>query len=106
MGREGVRKEDFVRPWLRRDLGDIDAMARDIEKEGLFHPVVIRPDGTLIVGARRFAAYQHLGWQEIPVTVSHVDDTVRGELSENAMRKSYLPSEIDAIRRELEPTEQ
>jgi hypothetical protein len=28
---------------------------------------------------------------------------VRGEFAENAIRKSFLPSEIDAIRRALEP---
>jgi N6-adenosine-specific RNA methylase IME4 len=90
---------------FRRDFGDIDAMAREIEKVGMLHPVVIRPDGKLIVGARRLAAYRHLGRQQIPVTVSQLDDTVRGELSENAYRKDYLPSEIYEIWRALEPIE-
>ena len=32
-------------------------------------------------------------------------DIVRGELAENAIRKNFLPSEIDAIRRAMEPAE-
>ncbi|MGH2447587.1 MAG: ParB N-terminal domain-containing protein [Chloroflexota bacterium] len=57
----------------RRDLGDIDALARNIREVGLLHPVVVRPDGALIAGERRLAAMRLLGWAEIPVTV--MDDT-------------------------------
>src|SRR6516225_7356473 len=45
----------------RKDLGDIEALARSIEEVGLLHPVVVTPDGTLIAGERRIAAYKHLG---------------------------------------------
>ena len=40
----------------RRDLGDIDGLARSIGDLGLLHPVVVRPDGKLIAGERRLAA--------------------------------------------------
>jgi hypothetical protein len=39
------------------------------------------------------------------VTVINLDQIVRGEFAENAHRKDFLPSEIDAIRRALEPIE-
>jgi ParB family chromosome partitioning protein len=87
----------------RRDLGNIAELARSIEEVGLLHPVVLRPDGTLIAGARRLAACKHLGWQEIPVTVVHIDRIARGEFAENVHRKNFLPSEIDAIFRSLDP---
>ena len=51
------------------------------------------------------AALQALGWREVPVTVVDLDKIVRGEFAENAHRKHFLPSEIDAIRRTLEPIE-
>jgi ParB/Sulfiredoxin domain len=40
----------------RHDLGDISGLAASIAEIGLPHPVVIRPDGTLIAGERRLAA--------------------------------------------------
>src|SRR4051794_39433936 len=89
----------------RRDMGDLDELAATIADVGLLHPVVVRPDGTLVVGERRFRAAQRLGWTEVPVTVVDDlddDDAVRAELAENAIRKDFLPSEIDAIRRRLE----
>ena len=89
----------------RRDLGDIDALAKSIAEVGLLHPVVITPQGVLIAGARRVAACKLLGWQDIPVTVVKLAEIVKGEFAENAIRKDFLPSEIDSIRRALEPIE-
>jgi ParB-like chromosome segregation protein Spo0J len=42
---------------------------------------------------------------EIPVTVVDIASIARGELAENFHRKDFLPSEIEAIRRTLEPIE-
>lgn len=89
----------------RKDLGDIAALAESICDVGLLHPPVITPDGRLIAGARRIAACKLLGWEKIPVTIIDLDRLVRGEFAENAHRKDLLPSEIDAIRRALEPIE-
>jgi N6-adenosine-specific RNA methylase IME4 len=90
----------------RRDLGDITGLALSIESVGLLHPIVVKPDGTLIAGGRRLAACRKLGWAEIPVTEVDLDQVVRGELAENADRKDFLPSEIYAIRKALAPIEE
>ena len=89
----------------RRDLGDIASLATSIAEVGLLHPIVIRPDGVLIAGERRLEAYRSLGLREIPVTEVNLAEVVRGELAENAARKDFLPSEIEAIRRALQPGE-
>jgi ParB family chromosome partitioning protein len=89
----------------RRDLGDIDALARSIGDVGLLHPVVVRPDGTLIAGERRLRAAQRLGWNEIAVSILDLDAVVRGEYAENALRKDFTLSEAVAIKRALEPLE-
>jgi ParB/RepB/Spo0J family partition protein len=90
----------------RRDLGDIDALARSIKDIGeLMHPIVIRSDGTLIAGARRLEACKQLGWTDIPVTVIDLKHIVRGEFAENAHRKDFTLSEAVAIKRALEPLE-
>jgi ParB/RepB/Spo0J family partition protein len=89
----------------RKDLGDIPSLAATIGELGLLHPIVVRPDGTLIAGERRLEACKLLGWQHVPVTVVDLNEIVRGEFAENAYRQDFLPSEIDAIRRTLEPIE-
>ena len=37
----------------RKDMGDIPALASSIEAIGLLHPVVLRPDKSLVVAASR-----------------------------------------------------
>src|SRR5262245_15860701 len=51
----------------RRDMGDLAGLAASMGELGLLHPIVIRPDGTLIAGKRRLQAAELLGWTEIPV---------------------------------------
>ena len=51
----------------RKDMGDIEGLARSIDEIGLLHPVVVRPDGTLVAGERHIKACLLLGWQDIPV---------------------------------------
>jgi len=48
-------------------MGDIEGLARSIDEIGLLHPVVVRPDGTLVAGERHIKACLLLGWQDIPV---------------------------------------
>jgi ParB/RepB/Spo0J family partition protein len=89
----------------RRDLGDIKGLAESIAEVGLLHPIVITPSGDLVAGGRRLAACKRLDWANVPVNVVDLTEIVRGEYAENAHRKDFLPSEIDAIRRAIEPIE-
>jgi N6-adenosine-specific RNA methylase IME4 len=89
----------------RRELGNIDALAHSIADVGLLHPIAVRPDGTLIAGARRLKACEQLGWDSIPVNVVDIDGLVRGELAENACRKDLTPSELVAIAATVEERE-
>jgi ParB family transcriptional regulator, chromosome partitioning protein len=54
---------------IRKDMGDIAGLAASIADIGLLHPIVVKPDGTLIAGERRLAACKKLGWDKVPVTV-------------------------------------
>jgi ParB family transcriptional regulator, chromosome partitioning protein len=91
----------------RHDLGDINAFAENIAAIGhIVHPVVVTSNNELVAGYRRLEAAKVLGWDKVPVTVINLADIVQGELAENAFRKDFLPSEIDAIRRTVEPLEQ
>src|ERR1700722_17666079 len=87
----------------RVDLGDVAGLSASIREVGLLHPIVIRPDGLLITGERRLAACRSIGMVRIPVTEVDFANVVVGELAENFARKDFLPSEMVAIKRAIEP---
>jgi len=82
--------------------GAVAEYAASIAANGLIHPIVISPDGTLIAGNLRLEACKKLGWTTVPVRVLDTDDTERAEVEENTVRMDFLPSEIDSIRRARE----
>jgi ParB-like nuclease domain len=86
----------------RKDLGDLDALARSIDENGLLHPPVVRSDGELIAGQRRVEACRLLGMAEIPVRIIDLDHIVFGEWAENSDRKDFTVEERVAIGREIE----
>jgi ParB family chromosome partitioning protein len=87
----------------RKDMGDIAGLAASIRDVGLLHPIVVRrDDGVLIAGERRIAACRSLGWTKIPAREVDLAEIARGELAENAIRKDFLPSEIDPLIAQLE----
>jgi len=90
----------------RKDLGDLEPLARSIAENGLLHPVVVTSDYTLIAGHRRLEACRHiLRWTGIDATVIDPANPVRAEHDENVQRKGLLPSEHVAIARLLWPQE-
>jgi hypothetical protein len=99
------RSQIRVRNRYRKNLGDIESLAASIKELGLLHPIVVRPDGRLIAGERRLEACKRLGWKTVPVTHVDLKKVVLGEYAENAFRKNFLPSEVNAIRKALEPHE-
>lgn len=62
----------------RKDLVNIEELAASITANGLIHPPVIRRDGELIVGERRWTAIKSLGWTSMPV--QYVEDLDEDEL--------------------------
>lgn len=89
----------------RKALGDIAALAADIDDLGLLQPIVITPKHELIAGYRRIEAWKRSRFRgrPIPCHVVDLEAIVRGEASENTQRKDFTPSEMVAIKRELEP---
>jgi ParB family chromosome partitioning protein len=94
-----------VGPRFRKDLGDIDNLAKSIQELGLLQPIVISETYDLIAGQRRLEACKSLGWTEIPATIVNLQDIVKGEYAENAFRKEFTLSEMVAIKRAIEPVE-
>ena len=80
----------------RKDLGDIEGLAQNIEEIGLLQPIGITPDHRLIFGERRLRAYELLERKTIPVRIIDLN-VLLGQFSENFHRKDYTPSEKVAI---------
>lgn len=89
----------------RIDLGDIDALAASIEREGLLQPVTVTPTGVLVCGARRLAALRKLGVKRVNVWVRNGISDRLGELmaeqDDNVLHKPLSQTEAAALYREL-----
>lgn len=89
----------------RQDLGDLDALAASIERDGLLQPITITPDGVLVCGARRLAAIRQLGWRTVNVWVrSSISDRLGHLLAEqddNQLHKTLSPVEAAGLYREI-----
>lgn len=63
---------------VRKDLGDIEELARNIKDIGLLNPITVREIGNgkydLVAGERRLEACKVLGWERIRATVFEEDE--------------------------------
>lgn len=65
-----------LRPYWRNPRDNQEAVGpvkESIEEFGFNQPLVVDPDGTIIVGHTRFQALSELGWSEAPVVVKDMD---------------------------------
>lgn len=89
----------------RKDLGDIDALATSIERDGLLQPITVTPEGVLVCGARRLAAIKQLAWTEVRVWVRSGISTQLGymlaEQNDNMLHKPLSQLEAAELYREM-----
>lgn len=81
---------------IRKDFGDIEELAADIEQNGLINPPVVNKEYALLAGERRLRACRMLGWEQIPVTMMDTRDAeheLNIEISENDCRKDFSKAE-------------
>lgn len=82
---------------VRKELGDLDALKKSLEKHGLIHPILINSRGELIAGYRRLTAAVQLGWKEIDAKVVDPEreiDLLELEMEENMARKDFTYEEM------------
>ena len=85
----------------REDFGDIDALAKGIQRVGLLEPIIVDRNGKkdryrLIAGERRLRAVGMLKWKTVPACLrEHLTDAQMRdiELEENENRKSLTDRE-------------
>lgn len=83
-------KQIIVKDRARIDNGDIEGLAKSIEKYGLLQPITIDTKMNLLAGGRRYLAHRMLGWLTVDCVVREVKDKVDAleiELLENVYRK-------------------
>lgn len=87
---------------VRRDMGDVDALAESIRAVGLLHAPIVTPSMHLLAGERRLEAIKRLGWETVPVRVVESAKSLADELAiegdENTCRKDFTPSEAAVLR--------
>ena len=88
---------------IRKEVGDVDALADSIMEVGMLHPIVVSEKNELIAGWRRIEAYKKIGFERIPVTVVGMGDLTRAEIHENIERKDFTPTEMVAVDEWLRP---
>ena len=59
---------------------DVSDLTESIRKHGLLSPLVIKPDGTILSGHRRFAAIRELGWDEVECSLFEPRNAVDEEI--------------------------
>lgn len=77
---------------IRKDFGNIEELANDIQENGLINPPVVTPEYELIAGERRLKACKSLGYQQLEVrimTVKNALHQLKLEISENENRKDF-----------------
>lgn len=83
----------------RKEIDNIEELAKSIAENGLIHPPVIKRDGELVVGERRWTAVKSLGWTHI--AVQFIDDLSEEELQavefEENVRRVDIPWQDKSI---------
>ncbi|MCL2066157.1 MAG: ParB N-terminal domain-containing protein [Treponema sp.] len=90
--------EDIVvKKRIRKDMGDIEALAESLKRFGQITPIVISKNNQLIAGGRRLEAAKLLGWRTINAVVSESStelERLELEVEENVQRREFSMEEV------------
>ena len=94
-----------VKKRLRKEIGDVSALADSMKRFGQISPIVITKKNILIAGGRRLEAARSLGWRTINAVIADISDEltmVEYEQEENIQRRDFTPEEIEEAARKLQ----
>jgi len=89
-------KDIKVKKRIRKDMGDIAALADSMKRFGQISPILITKKNVLIAGGRRLEAARNLGWNTINAVVAEIPDELSKleyELEENIQRRNFTQTE-------------
>jgi ParB family chromosome partitioning protein len=93
-----------VKNRIRKDMGDVAALADSMKRFGQISPIVITKKNVLIAGGRRLEAAKSLGWRTINAVIVEVNDDLTKleyELEENIQRRDFTQGETEEGARTL-----
>ena len=92
-----------VKKRVRKEMGDINALADSLKHFGQISPIVITKNNVLVAGGRRLEAARSLGWRTINAVVADIPDEVTKleyELEENIQRRDFsIEEEQEAVKK-------
>jgi ParB family chromosome partitioning protein len=86
----------IVKRRVRKEMGDLEALADSINRIGQISPIVITEKNVLLSGGRRLEAAKRLGWRTINAVVAKLPGGVTMleiEIEENKQRCDFTPEE-------------
>jgi ParB family chromosome partitioning protein len=95
----------IVKKRIRRDMGDIPALAESLKRFGLINPIVVNRKDELVAGGRRLEAARYLGWRTIDALILDAPEKLTKleyEIEENIQRREFSAEEIALATRELQ----
>lgn len=83
-----INISDIIIGDRKRELGDVEPLAKSISEIGLLNPIAILKDGTLVAGLHRLEACRMLEWAQIDAIVVDLNklDAELAEIDENLIR--------------------
>jgi ParB family chromosome partitioning protein len=97
-------RDIIVKKRIRRELGDVEALAESFKKFGQISPIVINKKNVLIAGGRRLEAAKYLGWKTINAVTVEINgelDALEFEVEENLQRRDFDPEELAEASRKI-----
>jgi ParB family chromosome partitioning protein len=94
-----------VKKRIRREMGDVAALAESLKRYGQISPIVISKKNQLIAGHRRLEAAKMLGWRTINAIISESANDLNRlelELEENIQRRDFSMEEIAEATKSLD----
>jgi ParB family chromosome partitioning protein len=96
--------EIVVKKRIRKDMGDLQALADSMHRLGQINPVVLTEKNVLLSGGRRLEAAKLLGWKTINAVVVKLPGGVSMleiEIEENKQRRDFSPEESSRAMKRL-----
>jgi ParB family chromosome partitioning protein len=97
-------KDIIVKKRIRKDLGDISALAESMKRYGQISPITISRANVLIAGGRRLEAAKYLGWRTINAAIIDAPEKLvklELEIEENVQRRDFTGEELVKATKQL-----
>jgi len=93
-----------VKKRIRKNMGDINALADSMKRFGQICPIIITRKNILIAGGRRLEAARLLGWRTINAVISEIPaglSQLEYEVEENFQRRDFSKEEAEDAARKI-----